>query len=83
MSEPNDDAPPERPSKDASRPAAHAIIPKPTVVDDDEYELFRQLRQMRRALTEKKVIQITLELTPGQIFVLEKKIIERVPLGPP
>ncbi len=72
MSETQDDAP---------GPAAHTIIPKPTLVEDDEYELFRQIRQMRRALTGTKVVYLELEITPQHIFLLNKRITERVPLG--
>lgn len=61
--------------------APHLVIPKATQVDADEYELFRQVRQLRRTLTGTKVVVVTLELSPKNIFLLESRIVDRVPLG--
>ncbi len=74
MSEPKDDAP-------SASKVAHSIIPGPLPVKDDEYALVRQVRQLQRALTGTRVVYLELEITPEHIFLLEKRIIERVPLG--
>lgn len=59
----------------------HAIVPRPTQVEADEYDLFREIRRARKSLTGARVVFLTIEVTPKQIILIESKIVEPVVLG--